>query len=127
MSMRSILLSALLVWLIPGGISFGDPVGTTGETKKNILYFSNSAGFEHSTVRSVDGRPFGHYDEYWKDPDNRQFVLQLIRCALGEIDVDLRPDIDRVTPGADILQYCPPYVMCSILAPIIYFNMETDL
>jgi type 1 glutamine amidotransferase len=32
-------------------------VGNTAETTKKVLYFSNSAGYEHSTVKSVDGKP----------------------------------------------------------------------
>jgi type 1 glutamine amidotransferase len=32
-------------------------VGNTAETTKKVLYFSNSAGFEHSTVKSVNGNP----------------------------------------------------------------------
>lgn len=47
---------------------------------------------------------FGHYDEYWKDADNRQFILQLIRCALGDIEIDLSPNIKQVTPGANVLK-----------------------
>lgn len=47
---------------------------------------------------------FGHYDEFWKNADNQQFILQLIRCALGEIEIDLTPNIDRVTPGANVLK-----------------------
>jgi type 1 glutamine amidotransferase len=47
---------------------------------------------------------FGHYDDYWKDPDNILLVLQLIQAATGEIPVDLTPNINSVTPEASVLQ-----------------------
>ncbi|MDR3198055.1 MAG: ThuA domain-containing protein [Planctomycetaceae bacterium] len=46
---------------------------------------------------------FGHYDNYWKDSDNILFVLQLIQAAAGEIEVDLTPNINTITPGANTL------------------------
>jgi type 1 glutamine amidotransferase len=47
---------------------------------------------------------FGHYDEYWKDPDKILLVLQLIQAAVGDIKIDLTPNIKTVTPGASVLQ-----------------------
>jgi type 1 glutamine amidotransferase len=46
---------------------------------------------------------FGHNDSYWKNPDQIMFVLQLIQAAIGDIKVDLTPNISTVTPGASIL------------------------
>jgi type 1 glutamine amidotransferase len=50
---------------------------------------------------------FGHYDEYWKNPDNITLVLQLIQAAVGDIKVDLTPNIATVTPDAAVLQSPP--------------------
>jgi type 1 glutamine amidotransferase len=47
---------------------------------------------------------FGHYDDYWKDPDKLQLVGQLIQAAIGTIEVDLTPNIETATPGASVLQ-----------------------
>jgi type 1 glutamine amidotransferase len=47
---------------------------------------------------------FGHYDEYWKDPDKTTFVLQLIQAAVGDIKIDLTPNIKTVTPDASVLR-----------------------
>jgi type 1 glutamine amidotransferase len=46
---------------------------------------------------------FGHYDDYWKDPDKITFVLQLIQAAVGNIKIDLTPNIKTVTPNASVL------------------------
>ncbi|GHT29589.1 hypothetical protein FACS18942_10710 [Planctomycetales bacterium] len=48
---------------------------------------------------------FGHLDDYWKDPDKIQLIGQLIQAALGDIKIDLTPNIETVTPGAAVLQY----------------------
>ncbi|MDR0706230.1 MAG: ThuA domain-containing protein [Planctomycetaceae bacterium] len=50
---------------------------------------------------------FGHYDEYWKNPDKITLVLQLIQAAIGDIKIDLTPNIETVTPNANILQSPP--------------------
>ncbi|MDR1268979.1 MAG: ThuA domain-containing protein [Planctomycetaceae bacterium] len=47
---------------------------------------------------------FGHYDEYWKDSNNISLVLQLIQAAIGEIKVDLTPNINTITPEAAVLK-----------------------
>jgi type 1 glutamine amidotransferase len=47
---------------------------------------------------------FGHYDEYWKDPDKITLVLQLIQAAIGDIKINLTPNIKTLTPGASVLQ-----------------------
>jgi type 1 glutamine amidotransferase len=48
---------------------------------------------------------FGHYDDYWKDPDKIQLVLQLIHAAIGTAKVDLTPNIKTITPKANELHY----------------------
>ena len=51
--MRFSYFSVLLIFLALLGTSFGD----SPNLKKKILYFSNSCGFEHTTVRSEQGKP----------------------------------------------------------------------
>lgn len=46
---------------------------------------------------------FGHFNKYWNDPVQMQLVLQLIQAAIGDIKVELKPNIDEVTPGASVL------------------------
>jgi type 1 glutamine amidotransferase len=47
---------------------------------------------------------FGHYDNYWQDPEKITFVLQLIQAAIGEIKTDLTPNIKQITPNANTLK-----------------------
>ncbi|MDR2641762.1 MAG: ThuA domain-containing protein [Planctomycetaceae bacterium] len=47
---------------------------------------------------------FGHYDDYWKDPDKIKFILQLIQAAIGDIKTDLTPNIKTITPNASVLK-----------------------
>ena len=46
----------------------------------------------------------GHNDSSWWDETNRGVVSDLFRFVLGDIDIDLTPNMDKVTPGANILQ-----------------------
>ncbi|GHT40342.1 hypothetical protein FACS189443_0560 [Planctomycetales bacterium] len=47
---------------------------------------------------------FGHYDNYWQDKNNMEFVLQLIQAAVGDLKVDLTPNIQTAAPGANTLK-----------------------
>ena len=46
----------------------------------------------------------GHRDEIWQDDDYVDFFGELIEWSIGRFDMDLTPNIDKVTPGAAILQ-----------------------
>ena len=46
----------------------------------------------------------GHNNSSWWDETNRGVVSDLFRFVLGDIDIDLTPNIETVTPGANILQ-----------------------
>ena len=46
----------------------------------------------------------GHNNSSWWDETNKGVISDLFRFVLGDIDIDLTPNMEKVTPGADILQ-----------------------
>jgi len=45
----------------------------------------------------------GHFNEIWEDDNYVQFFGELISWSVGRFDMDLTPNMDKVTPGASIL------------------------
>ncbi|MBR2695099.1 MAG: ThuA domain-containing protein [Thermoguttaceae bacterium] len=45
----------------------------------------------------------GHNNSSWWDETNKGVVSDLFRFVLGDIDIDLTPNMETVTPGANIL------------------------
>ncbi len=46
----------------------------------------------------------GHNDSSWWDDTNRGVISDLFKFVLGDIDIDLTPNLDKVAPGAGILK-----------------------
>lgn len=46
----------------------------------------------------------GHNNESWWDETNKGIISDLFRFVLGDIDIDLTPNLDQVAPGANILK-----------------------
>jgi len=46
----------------------------------------------------------GHLNRIWEDDDYAQFFGELIEWSIGRFDIDLTPNLDKVTPEASILQ-----------------------
>ncbi|MCL2117075.1 MAG: ThuA domain-containing protein [Planctomycetaceae bacterium] len=46
----------------------------------------------------------GHLNSIWEDDNYAQFFGELIEWSVGRFDMDLTPNMDKVTPEANILQ-----------------------
>ena len=46
----------------------------------------------------------GHLNSIWEDVNYAQFFGELIEWSIGRFDMDLTPNMDKVTPDANILQ-----------------------
>ena len=46
----------------------------------------------------------GHHNKFWEDDNMMGLIRDFFGWALGEYDMDLTPNIDKVTPEASILQ-----------------------
>ena len=47
---------------------------------------------------------FGHKDEFWQNGKFDDLLADLIKVAVGEIEVSTEPNLTRVCPGANMLQ-----------------------
>ena len=48
---------------------------------------------------------FGHRDDIWTNPDVQGIIAGGLAWAMGNVKVNVRPNIDRVTPNASQLKY----------------------
>lgn len=48
---------------------------------------------------------FGHRDDIWTNPDVRRIICGGMAWAMGNVEVDVTPNIDKVTPKAGQLRY----------------------
>jgi type 1 glutamine amidotransferase len=48
---------------------------------------------------------FGHRDDIWTNPDVQGIIVGGLAWAMGNVKVDVTPNIDKVTPRADQLKY----------------------
>ena len=48
---------------------------------------------------------FGHRDDIWTNPDVKRIICGGLAWAMGNVKVDVTPNIDKVTPKADQLKY----------------------
>jgi hypothetical protein len=48
---------------------------------------------------------FGHRDDIWTNPDVQGIILGGLAWAMGNVTVDVTPNIDKVTPKASQLKY----------------------
>ena len=48
---------------------------------------------------------FGHRDDIWTNPDVQGIIAGGLAWAMGNVDVDVTPNIDKVTPKASQLKY----------------------
>lgn len=48
---------------------------------------------------------FGHRDDIWTNPDVRRIICGGLAWAMGNVDVDVTPNISKVTPKAGQLRY----------------------
>ena len=46
----------------------------------------------------------GHRNEFWEDAKMMQFIRELLGWTIGEFDIDVTPNFDKVTPDANILK-----------------------
>ena len=50
----------------------------------------------------------GHRDDVWRSPMFQAIILGGVNWAVGRVDADVTPNIDRVTPQAGVLPVRPP-------------------
>jgi len=48
---------------------------------------------------------FGHRDDIWTNPDVQGIIAGGLAWAMGNVKVNVRPNIDKVTPKASLLKY----------------------
>lgn len=48
---------------------------------------------------------FGHRDDIWTNPDVKRIICGGLAWAMGNVNVDVTPNIDQVTPKANQLKY----------------------
>jgi len=48
---------------------------------------------------------FGHRDDIWTNPDVQSIIAGGLSWAMGNVEVDVTPNIDKVTPKASQLKY----------------------
>ncbi|MHC4431114.1 MAG: ThuA domain-containing protein [Planctomycetota bacterium] len=48
---------------------------------------------------------FGHRDDIWTNPDVQAIIAGGFAWAMGNVKVNVRPNIDKVTPKASVLKY----------------------
>jgi type 1 glutamine amidotransferase len=57
--------------------------------------------------RHGEGRVFytsmGHREDVWTNPKFQQILLGGMRWAAGDVDADIPPNIEQVTPGANVM------------------------
>jgi len=48
---------------------------------------------------------FGHRDDIWTNPDVQGIIAGGLAWTMGDVKVDVTPNIDKVTPKANQLKY----------------------